>query len=154
MQADAYHRARTLMGSHRDLIVARVLGTIQSLLLLGLLGIICLFVELMSSRGEARFPLAEASRLPAWVADQGVPDGAFLRFQNTGIFPLVANNLLDPNPVHQAGARLVNRIAAVLTPLRNNLGGAHDPAGDRLVALAGTFVLDPVAAEGDGAGGD
>ena len=59
------------MGSHSDLIVARVLGAIQSLLLLGLLGIICLFVALMASRGEARFPVAEAARLPAWVANQG-----------------------------------------------------------------------------------
>ncbi len=122
MHADAYRRARTLKGSRGDLIVARVLGAIQSLLLLGLLGIICLFVALLASRGEARFPLAEASRLRAWAADQGVRDGAILRFQNTGIFPLVANNLLDPNPVHRAGAWLVDRISAVLTPLRNNLG--------------------------------
>src|SRR5208283_4668366 len=121
MHADAYRRARTLIGSHRDLIVARVLGAIQSLLLLGLLGIICLFVTLMASRGRARFPLAEVSRLPAWVADQGVSDGEFLHFQNTGVFPLVANNLLERNPVHRAGAWLVDRISAVLTPLRNNL---------------------------------
>ncbi|MGZ3395376.1 MAG: ABC transporter ATP-binding protein, partial [Isosphaeraceae bacterium] len=113
MQADAYRRARTHMGSHSDLIVARVLGAIQSFLLLGLLGIICLFVALMASRGEVRFPRAEAARLPAWVANQGVPDGALLRFQNTGIFPLVANNLLDLNPAHRAGAWLVDRISAV-----------------------------------------
>ncbi len=122
MHADAYRRARTLIGSHGDLIVARVLGATQSFLLLGLLGIICLFVTLLASRGRARFPLAEASRLPAWAADQGVPDGELLRFQNTGIFPLVANNLLEPNPVHRAGAWLVDRISAVLTPVRNNLG--------------------------------
>ena len=71
MQADAYRRARTLMGSHSDLVVARVLGAIQSLLLLGLLGIICLFVALMASRGEPRFPRAEAARLPAWVLRPG-----------------------------------------------------------------------------------
>ena len=122
MQADAYRRARTLIGSRSDLIVARALGAIQSFLLLGLLGIICFFVALMASRGEARFPRAEAARLPAWVVNQGVPDGELLRFQNTGIFPLVANNLLDPNPAHRAGAWLVDRISAVLTPLRNNLG--------------------------------
>ncbi len=56
MQADAYRRARTLTGSRGDLTVARVLGAVQSLLLLGLLGIICLFTALMSSRGAARFP--------------------------------------------------------------------------------------------------
>jgi len=136
MHADAYRRARTLKGSHSDLIVARVLGAIQSLLLLGLLGVICLFVALMASRGEARFPLGEASRLPAWAADQGVRDGEFLRFQDTGIFPLVANNLLDPNPVHRAGAWLVDRISAVLTPLRNNLG-----ALTALLAIGLLFLL-------------
>jgi len=136
MHADAYRRARTLKGSHSDLIVARVLGAIQSLLLLGLLGVICLFVALMASRGEARFPLGEASRLPAWAADQGVRDGEFLRFQDTGIFPLVANNLLDPNPVHRTGAWLVDRISAVLKPLRNNLG-----ALTALLAIGLSFLL-------------
>jgi len=113
-----------------------VLGAIQSLLLLGLLGVICLFVALMASRGEARFPLGEASRLPAWAADQGVRDGEFLRFQDTGIFPLVANNLLDPNPVHRTGAWLVDRISAVLKPLRNNLG-----ALTALLAIGLSFLL-------------
>src|SRR5271157_4222000 len=117
MHADAYRRARTLIGSHGDLIVARVLSAIQSLLLLGLLGIICLFVALLASRGAARFPLAEASNLPAWVADLGFPDGDLLRFQDTGIFPLVAHNLLDPNPVHRAGAWLLDRFSGVLRPL-------------------------------------
>ena len=60
--------------------------------------------------------------MPAWVANQGARDGEFLRFRNTGIFPLVANNLLSPNPVHRAGARLIDRISGVLPPLRNNLG--------------------------------
>src|SRR5271157_4423765 len=96
MHADAYRRARTLNGSHGDLIVARVLGAIQSFLLLGLLGIICLFVALMASRGAARFPLAEASRVRGWAADQVVPDGEFLRFQNREIFPLVANTCWTP----------------------------------------------------------
>ncbi len=135
MQADAYRRARTLMGSHRDLVVARILGALQSLLLLGLLGIICLFTALMASRGSARFPVAEAHRLPAWVKDQGISDGETLRFYNLGIFPLVANNLLEPNPVHRAGAWLVNRISAVLTPLRNNLGALTTLLAAGLVLL-------------------
>ncbi len=122
MQADAYRRARALLGSHPDLITARVLGAVQSLLLLALLGTMCLFVALMASRGAARFPRAEAHRLPAWVANQGVLDGDVLRFRNTGVFPLVANNLLSANPVHRAGARLLDFISALITPLRNNLG--------------------------------
>ena len=124
------------MGSHSDLTVARVLGAIQSLLLLGLLGIICLFAALMASRGEARFPLTEAGRLPAWIVDQGIRDGEFLRYRNTGIFPLVMNNLLDRNPVHRAGAWLVYWISAILTPLRNNLGALAT-----LLAIGLLFLL-------------
>jgi ATP-binding cassette, subfamily B, bacterial len=122
MQADAYRRARTLLGSRRDLVIARTLGGIQSILILCLLGIISLFVVLMASRGEARFPAAEKDVLPAWVANLGASDGELLRFKNTGIFPLVANNLLSPNPVHRVGARLVDRISGIFSPLRNNLG--------------------------------
>jgi ATP-binding cassette, subfamily B, bacterial len=136
MQANAYRRARALMGSHSDLTVARVLGAIQSFLLLGLLGIICLFAALMASRGEARFPLTEAGRLPAWIVDQGIRDGEFLRYRNTGIFPLVMNNLLDRNPVHKAGAWLVYWISVILTPLRNNLGALAT-----LLAIGLLFLL-------------
>jgi len=141
MQADAYRRARTLMGSRNELILARVLGGFQSLLVLALLGIICLFVTLMASRGEAKFPSAEAERLPAWVANQAVPDGEFLRFRNTGIFPLVANNLLDPNPVHRAGARLVDWISGILTPLRNNLGALTSLLAIGLLLLLALSLL-------------
>ena len=48
----------------------------------------------------------------------------------------MANNLLDPNPVHRAGAWLVDRISAVLTPLRNNLG-----ALTTLLAIGLLFLL-------------
>ncbi len=67
MQADAYRRARKLLSSRHDYVIARVLGLVQSLLLVALLGVIALFVALMASRGEARFPAAEADQLPQWV---------------------------------------------------------------------------------------
>jgi ABC-type multidrug transport system fused ATPase/permease subunit len=142
MQADAYRRARTLLGSHRDLLLARTLGGIQSILVLCLLGIICLFVVLMATRGAARFPVAEKDLLPAWVANLGARDAEFLHFQNTGIFPLVANNLLSPNPVHRAGARLVDGISGLLTPLRNNLGALTTLLAIGLsLLLALTFLI-------------
>jgi hypothetical protein len=39
MQADAYRRARKLLSSRRDIVVARVLGLVQSLLIVALLGV-------------------------------------------------------------------------------------------------------------------
>ncbi len=82
------------------------------------------------------FPLAKADRLPAWAKDLGETVGDVIHFHNTGIFPLVANNLQDSNPVHRAGAWLVDRISAVLTPLRNNLG-----ALTTLLAVGLLFLL-------------
>ncbi len=42
MQADAYRRARKLLSSRRDYVIARVLGFVQSLLIVALLGVIAL----------------------------------------------------------------------------------------------------------------
>jgi ABC-type multidrug transport system fused ATPase/permease subunit len=141
MQADAYRRARTLLGSQRSSRVARTLGAVQSILLLALLGILCLFVVLLAARGEARFPAAAQDTLPGWVVSQGVADGEVIRFRNTGIFPLVANNLLSPNPVHRVGARLVDAITAVLPPLRNNLGALTSLLAIGLLLLLGLTFL-------------
>jgi len=140
MQADAYRRARTLLSS-RPRTIARLLGATQSVLLLALLGIICLFVALLASRGAARFPAAEKDRLPSWVANQGAADGEFLRFRNTGVFPLVANNLLSANPVHLAGAWMVDKVSAILTPLRNNLGALTTLLAIGLMLLLGLTFL-------------
>src|SRR5260370_12738455 len=68
MQAEAYGRARKLLTSHRAFVVARVLGFVQSLLLVALLGVIALFVAVMASRGEARFPSAMVPKLAPMVA--------------------------------------------------------------------------------------
>ena len=141
MQADAYRRARTLLSSRPQMMLARLLGATQSLLLLALLGIISLFVVLLATRGAARFPVAEKDRLPSWVVSQGAADGEFLRFRNTGVFPLVANNLLSPNPVHRAGAWLVDRVSAIVPPLRNNLGALTMLLAIGLMLLLGLTLL-------------
>ena len=105
MQADAYRRARKLLSSRREYVIARVLGFIQSLLIVALLGVIALFVALLSSRGEARFPASKQNLLPAWVHNRATgEDQEYLLFDDTGIFPLIADNLRSRNPVHRAGA--------------------------------------------------
>jgi ATP-binding cassette, subfamily B, bacterial len=125
MQADAYRRARKLLSSHREYVVARVLGLVQSLLLVALLGVIALFVALMASRGEARFPAAEADRLPQWVNSRATGDPNYVRFDNTGIFPLIAGNLLTGNPVHVVGARALGWSTTLLPTLRTNLSALN-----------------------------
>lgn len=121
MQSDAYRRARTLLGSRLPWL-PRVLGALDSLLILALLAVLSLFVSLLASHGEARFPAAGRDVLPPWAVNLGAQDGEFLRFRNLGVFPFVANNVSSWNPVHRATARLVDAISGVITPLRNNLG--------------------------------
>jgi ATP-binding cassette, subfamily B, bacterial len=122
MQADAYRRARKLLGFRPDRIVASVLGVIQSLLILALLGVVSLFVALLAARGQTRFPRDEIKLLPQWALNHGTEDHHFFRFENTGIFPLIADNLLSKNPIHRTGALLLDKLSGVLVPLRNNQG--------------------------------
>jgi ABC-type multidrug transport system fused ATPase/permease subunit len=122
MQADAYRRARTLLSSQGDLTRARVLGAIHSLLLLALLATASLFVVLMATRGDVRILKTQKDVLPEWAASQAISDGEFLRIRNSGILPLIANNLVSDNPLHRFGAQLMNAVTAALQPLRNNLG--------------------------------
>src|SRR5271166_2224536 len=123
MQADAYRRARKLLSSRREYVIARVLGLVQSLLLVVLLGVIALFVALMASRGEARFPMAEADQLPQWVISRETGrDQQYLLFDDTGIFPLIAGNLLSGNPIHVVGAGALGWSTRLLPTLRTNLG--------------------------------
>jgi ATP-binding cassette subfamily B protein len=121
MQADAYRRARKLSSSRREYVIARVLGFVQSLLIVALLGVIALFVALLSSRGEARFPASQQKLLPAWVVDRATGiDQQYLLFDDTGIFPLIADNLRSKNPVHVAGASILSWTASHFAALHYN----------------------------------
>jgi ATP-binding cassette subfamily B protein len=123
MQVDAYRRARRLLSSRRDFVIARVLGFLQSLLLVALLGVAALFVALMSSRGEARFPVAHVDELPGWVSGRSTGGDRNLRlYDNTGIFPLVAGNIRSRNPVHRVGARGLERLIDAVPVFQTNLG--------------------------------
>ena len=83
MQAIAYRRARHLLGSQRDPVIARILGTIESLLIVALLGVVGLFVALMASRGEARFPADRIDRLPRMGGTPPVGRGSRCRALST-----------------------------------------------------------------------
>ncbi len=124
MQADAYRRARKLLSSHREFITARVLGFVQSLLLVTLLGLIALFVAVMSSRGQAEFPAARKDLLPPWVLSRWAGENKQNQlYEDTGIFPLISGNLLSDNWVHRLGALALERLTRVLPTLQTtNLG--------------------------------
>jgi ABC-type multidrug transport system fused ATPase/permease subunit len=116
-------------------------------LVLALLGVIALFVALMGSRGEARFPSTKANLLPRWVVSRATGvDQQYLLFEDTGIFPVIAYNLLGDTPplpagapawerlrafsanllsgsyVHRAGAVALDRLTRLLPSLRTNQG--------------------------------
>src|SRR5215467_15625658 len=105
MQAVAYRRARRLLSSRHDQVVARILGCVDSLLIVALLYILALLVALLAFRGEARFPASRKDSLPQWVSirtervlhDSTGQAPELLVFDDTGIFPLIAENLLSPN---------------------------------------------------------
>jgi ABC-type multidrug transport system fused ATPase/permease subunit len=123
MIAEGYRRARKLLTSRGDHVVARALGFVQSLLLVALLGIIALFLAVMASRGEARFPSNELNRLPGWVISRNTGEDARLSvFRDTGVFPLAARNLLSDNIVHRFAARGLMAMTDVLPSLRSNVG--------------------------------
>src|SRR5262249_24775838 len=89
-----------------------------------------LLVALRAFRGEARFPASRQDELPPWVAMRTElvmhhPTGEvsdLLVFDDTGIFSLIAENLLSRSPVHRLGGTILNASTRVLPTLRNNLG--------------------------------
>jgi ABC-type multidrug transport system fused ATPase/permease subunit len=158
MQAEAYRRALLLLSSRRELVTARILGAVQSLLLLALLAVLSLYVALLASRGEARFPSAQLGLLPKWVQSRVAgADQQSLLFDDTGVFPVIAdnllkrypptpagapaweratlfaNNLLSGAPMHRGGAYALEWLTRIFPSLRTNLGA--------LVTLIGMGLL-------------
>jgi ATP-binding cassette, subfamily B, bacterial len=127
MQAIAYRRAHRLLSSPRDSVIARILGTIESLLIVALLGVVGLFVALMASGGEARIQARRVEQLPKRVSDWLAPhrsgvDREFLLYDDTGIWPLIPDSFTSPNPVHRGGAWLLIGLTYVFPTLLNNPG--------------------------------
>src|SRR6266542_3622355 len=124
MQADAFRRARRLLNDRSHAVVmARILGTVHSLLVLMLLIVTGLLVALLATRGEARLPSVQLDSLPTWV--QGRVVGTIqdvTLFDDTGLFPLVAANLSSHNPLPRQTARLLLRILGSVRALTNSRG--------------------------------
>ncbi len=137
MQVEAYRRARLLTGAQREHVLIRVLGLLQSFLLILLLWLAGLFVSLVATRGETRFPSSQAELLPEWVKSHSTgSDRQFMLFDQTGIFPLIAGSLLSDNPVHRLAGRGLDRLTSAVPALRSNY-----EALSALLGLATAAVL-------------
>src|SRR5262245_45863544 len=113
MHADAYDRARKLLGEHQGkVLAATVLGVVHSLLLVVLLVVLGLLAALFASQGEARYPADRVGTdLDRWVATRATGlDQDNTVFDDTGLLPVVTGNLRSTNPIHQAGARVIRRL--------------------------------------------
>ncbi|APW63065.1 ABC transporter ATP-binding protein [Paludisphaera borealis] len=137
MQAAAYLRARKLLRSNRDALVARILGVVESLVALALLVTAALFASLLASRGEINVTHGDVPGLPAWSRSRQVGESVqYEQYGDSGLFPLIGGNLHSPNPVHRVGARVLDRLTGVVAPLRNNLGALAT-----LLAAGLVFIL-------------
>ena len=134
MQAEGYRRARKLLTSRSDYVTARVLGFVQSLLVVALLGIIAILVAVLASRGEARFP--SGTLLPEWVRSRATgEDARYIVFKDTGVLPLVARSVLTENVLARLESRAILGLTRVLPSLRSNLGALATLLGMGLACI-------------------
>jgi ABC-type multidrug transport system fused ATPase/permease subunit len=92
MQVDAYRRASKLQSSRRQIFLARILGFVESLLLVLLLGVAALFVAFVALRGEATFPAAmeRFTRMVPYTKGGALAALGVLALATMGLLALVA----------------------------------------------------------------
>ncbi|MFO0910570.1 MAG: ABC transporter ATP-binding protein [Isosphaeraceae bacterium] len=137
MHADAFARARKLLSDRQGLITTlNVLGTVQALLVLGLLLVIGMLTALLTTHGETRIRVEQKEALfsrAAWVrplfvqenhpaeAEAGSSQDEYL-FQKTGLLPVAAGSLNSPNPAHRWFGAILFAWLERFPTLRNNVG--------------------------------
>ncbi len=143
MHSDAYRRAFALLNDKPGLVTkARVLGVLHALLIFGLVMRAGLLATVITTDGETRFPRDRVDDVPPWVARHasGV-DRGFLLYDNTGLFPLVAENWTSTNAVHRLAARLINVSLNWFPTLRTNLGALSTLLAAELTLLLILFLV-------------
>ncbi len=126
MPAAAYDRARKLWNPRQGAVLwAKVLGVVHSLLVLMAILLGGLLSALVTSQGQAWHAPVEGEA-SSWFATDAIgsraTDGKIL-YQNTGLYPIVANNESPPSPgPHRFVARVVNSFLRRMPTLRNNTG--------------------------------
>jgi len=164
MQADAYWRARKLLSaSPRSLAITRIMGVVNSLLILALVVVAGLFTALLDRQGQAQVPYQELmtefdlsqpmsaeahppgeAKPPArgrgrddWLLSRAKGfNGELVLFEDSGLLPLVTSNLRSAYPPHRWGAVAVRSLLRIVPTFRNNLG-----ALTTLLAIALALIL-------------
>jgi ATP-binding cassette, subfamily B, bacterial len=145
MHSAAYRRVRKILSPRAgQVLAAQILAVIQTLLQLGLLAVCGLILYLVIARGEARVPASHFSSVPSWLQKQLPAQGSKVSpdpvrdfvFNDTGLYPLVANNESSHNPTHSWFAHRARNLLQALPPLRNNRGALLG-----LLSLAVALVL-------------
>jgi ATP-binding cassette, subfamily B, bacterial len=142
----AYLRARKLTEARSgSMLLGRVLGAIQAILLVKLLCVAGLLLGLCETGGTTRLSAErvaemEEAKLPRWLADR-LPANAEGRqsVENTGLYPLVEAGRASADPLHHWAGRAADRILRVMPVLRNDQGAL------RVLLAAGLALLVVVA---------
>jgi ABC-type multidrug transport system fused ATPase/permease subunit len=149
MNAAAYRRAHRLLEARPGTVMAaRALGALRSLLILAILGWAGLLLSLLLSRGESVIPPNEISKLPHWLSGQApVSARDYVRLTDTGLFPIVANNVLtdteQPTPwPHRAFGRAVLATMSAIPTLRNDYGALTTLLAMGLALLLALSAVD------------
>ena len=103
MQAIAYRRAGRLLGSRAIAVIARILGAIESLLIVALLAVVGPVRGPDRLAGRGAVPASRVDRLPQQVPDWLAPhragaDRDYVLYDDTGIWPLIPDSLREPQP--------------------------------------------------------
>lgn len=138
MATASYDRARKLLAARSgSVLLAQWLGAIQSVLIMGLVGVVALLGSLVSSGGATQVSDANVAILPSWVGDKVVghkPGNSII--EESGLFPIVTANFESPNLAHKYGAMIVLGLLQSFPTLRDNL-----TALATLLSFALIFVL-------------
>ena len=123
MSAAPYERARKLLDARKGpVLLAQVLGAIQSVIVLGLVGTVGLLGVLVSTGGVAELSEGDLPNFPGWVANHVVGSKqGFAILEDSGLFPVVSTNFGSTNLIHHYGAMIVLGLLDAVPTLRDNL---------------------------------
>ncbi len=138
MSTVAFERARKLLGTRQGAVFrAQLLGTLQSVLVLGLLATVGLLGVLVTTRGTALIDSGTLAVLPDWAQSRATGQkGNLAIVDDSGLFPLVAANFNSPHPIHSLGGMIALTAVEAVPSLHTNAGALQT-----LTATAFALIL-------------
>lgn len=127
MPSVALRRAHSILSDRRGHVTtAKVLGLIQSLLILALIPVAGLLIALLVTEGSIEIRASELGAIPGSVLDRLAPGASGsaepLSLRNSGLLAVSLDYLLGLNTVERIFGMGLFRLCEVLPPVRNNLG--------------------------------